>query len=94
MYKVNKNDLIEIISEEAHLSKRDAKAAIDMFLDLIEENLIKGVEVNLTNFGTFKVKKYQGRSGTHPQNHTPLEIKPRKAVVFHQSSHLKSVIDE
>lgn len=94
MKKINKNDLVEIISEQGHLSKKDTKIAVDLFLELIESNLIEGHEVNLTNFGTFKVKQYKERSGTHPQNHTPLEIKARKSVVFHQSAHLKSVLED
>ena len=93
MKKINKNDLVEIIAEQGHLSKKDTKIAVDLFLELIEQNLIDGHEVNLTNFGTFKVKTYKSRTGTHPQNHTRLEIKARKSVVFHQSTHLKSVLD-
>lgn len=94
MKKVNKNDLVDIIAEQGHLSKKDSKIAVDLFLELIEQNLIEGHEINLSNFGTFKVKEYKSRCGTHPQKHTPLEIKARKSVVFHQSSHLKSVIED
>ena len=51
MQKLNRKDLVEIVSEEAHLSKKDARVAIDLIFDHIESALLDGQEGNITNFG-------------------------------------------
>lgn len=37
MNKINKNDIIEMVSEEAYLSIKDAKAAVDLTLNLLKK---------------------------------------------------------
>ena len=94
MDKLNKNDLIEMVAEKAKLSKRDAREAIECALDLIEQALIDGIEVNLTNFGVFEPKVRKGRIGTHPKEHTKIDIKKTKTVTFRLSKSLKARIND
>ena len=94
MKKINKSDLVEQVAEKAHLSKRDARAAIDECFDLIVEALLRGEEVNITNFGVFEPKKRKGRKGTHPRNHTPLHIEEAHTISFRPSKELKGKINQ
>lgn len=82
MAKLNKNDIIEIVSDKARLSKKDAKAAVDSTLELMKNILLQGGEINLTNFGTFQAKKRVARVGTDPKSHKKIEIKPTTTVSF------------
>ena len=94
MPKLNKNELIDLVSEKARISKRDSREAIDCFLELIEEALLEGKEVNLTNFGVFEPKTREGRIGTHPKNHALINIEPSSTVTFRISKSLKEKINK
>ena len=61
MEKLNKNEIIELVAEKAHLSKVDAKSSVDMTFDLIMEALLKGDSVNIRNFCVFEPKTKAGR---------------------------------
>ena len=94
MKKVNKSDLVDLVAEKVHLSKRDARAALDTCFDLIIEALLKGEEVNITNFGVFQPKMRKTREGTHPKNHTPLTIEATRTISFRVSKDLKGKINK
>ena len=94
MKKVNKSDLIDLVAEKAHLSKRDAKAALDTCFDLIIEALLRGEEVNITNFGVFQTKERKSREGTHPKKHTPLIIEGSKVITFRVAKDLKEKVKD
>ena len=89
MKKINKNELVELVAEKEHLSKKETKAVLDRAFELMRESLLSGKEVVITNFGTFIIKNRQSRKGTHPRNHTPLMINGGKAIVFKPSNGLK-----
>ena len=93
MKKVNKSDLIELVAEKAHLSKKDAKAALDECFNLIIEALLRGEEVNITNFGVFQTKTRKSREGTHPKKHTPLTIESSRVITFRVAKELKAKVN-
>lgn len=94
MKKVNKSDLVDLVAERAHLSKKDARAAIDSCFDLIEEAILRGEEVNITNFGVFQKKTRKSREGTHPKKHTPLLIQEANTISFRTAKVLKKKVNE
>lgn len=94
MKKFNKSDLVDLVAEKAHLSKRDTRAALDTCFDLIIEALLKGEEVNIKNFGVFELKQRKSREGTHPKKHTPLLIEESKTISFRVAKELKGKINE
>ena len=93
MQKLNRKDLVEIVSEEANLSKKDARNAIDLVFDNIERALLEGQEVNITNFGVFTPKKRQKRDGTDPKTHQRITIKETNSVVFRPCKYLKGKLN-
>jgi nucleoid DNA-binding protein len=94
MKKLNKNEIIEMVAEEAHLSKVDAKAAVDTTFDLVMEALLKGESVNIKNFCVFEPKTKAGRKGTHPKKHTEIQIKPKKTVILHLAKEYKAKLNK
>ncbi len=94
MSKINKSDLVDLVAERAHLTKKDARLALDACFDLIIEALLKGEEVNITNFGAFEPKKRKSREGTHPKNHTPLVIEEANIISFRAAKELKEKINK
>ena len=51
---LNKPDLVEKIAEKSELSKKDATAALEAFLEVVTEALKNGDKVQLTGFGSFE----------------------------------------
>lgn len=94
MEKLNKNQIIELVAEKAHLSHVDSKAAIDATFDLITEALLKGQSVNIKNFCVFESKMKAGRKGTHPKKHTIIDIKPKRTVTVHLAKEFKANLNK
>ena len=93
MKKLNRVDLVEIVSEEGHFSKREAREAIDIVFNHIEKAILEGQEVNITNFGVFTPKTRQSRDGTHPKQHTRIKIAESRSVSFRLSKALKGKLN-
>ena len=94
MRKINKKDLVQVVADEGHLSKKDSRVAVDLVFDLIEKSLLQGQEVNVTNFGVFTPRTRQSRDGTHPKKHTRITIKETKSVTFRLSKALKGKLNK
>lgn len=89
MKKINRKDIIDEVSERAHISKKDSENAIREFIEVIQEALIEGKEVNITNFGTFSPMIKKSRDGTDPKSHQRITIKETKTVSFKLAKQLK-----
>ena len=90
---MNKVDLIEVISLEARLTKKDAAAALEATLDAITSALVAGEEVKLSGFGGFVVKAKAARKGVNPSNGEEIIIPAAKTVSFKPSKGLKDRVN-
>ena len=79
---MNKTQLIEAVAEKAEVSKKDAKAAVEAVLDVIQEELKKGEKVQLVGFGTFEVSERAAREGRNPLTGESMTIKASKSPKF------------
>lgn len=80
---MKKSDLYEIVAKKAHLTKKAAKEAVDVFLDEIGRLLKKGEKVTLSGFGTFSVKRVASKKGRKsPKDPTPVVHKAHRVVRF------------
>lgn len=64
---MNKQTLIEELSQKTGLAKKDVETIIETMLEMIIGSLKKGEEVVLTGFGAFMAKKRGARMGVNPQ---------------------------
>ena len=94
MDKLYKTQLIDIVSEKAYLSREDSKAAINAFIEEIEEALLAGVEVNITNFGSLVPITKQATVGTNPRTHEKIVIKEKKTVSFRPAVNFKEKLSK
>ena len=90
MEKVNKKDIIDLLCEEMHVTNREAKEGVDLVLKYIEDSLLEGKEVNLSNFGCFVPIERKSRVGTDPKKHTRITIKKTKTISFRVAKNVKS----
>ena len=76
---MSKTELVELIAEQAEISKAAAARALDAALEGITTGLKKEGKVTLVGFGTFSAKKRAAREGINPLTKEPLKI-PAKTV--------------
>lgn len=90
---MNKNDLIQHLSDRTGLAKNDAAKAVDGVFDAITDALKAGDEVRLTGFGVFVVAQRAGGKGRNPQTGAEIEIKPSKTPRFRPGKQLKDALN-
>ncbi len=90
---MNKNDLIQRLSDHTGLGKTDAAKAVDGVFELIAAALKGGEEVRLTGFGVFVVSTRAGGKGRNPQTGEEITIKPSKSPRFRPGKQLKDSLN-
>ncbi len=89
---MNKADLISKIAEDAGITKTQANATLDSFVDAVQKSLKKGDKVTLVGFGTFSVAKRAARNGRNPQTGAVIKIKAKKVAKFKAGKELSAKI--
>lgn len=89
---MNKADLIAQIADDAGITKTQANAALDSFIDTVTKVLKKGDKVTLVGFGTFSVTKRAARTGRNPQTGEAIKIKAKKVARFKAGKELSAKI--
>ena len=89
---MTKYDLIEIIAQEAELTKSHAGDVVALILDTITETLRKGEEVRLIPFGNFVVRSRKKRMGRNPKTGAKITIPARKAPAFRAGRGLREAV--
>jgi DNA-binding protein HU-beta len=90
---MNKNDLVNDVSEASGLSKADAARAVDAVIDTITKALKKGDTVTIVGFGTFTVRARAAREGRNPQTGATIKIAASKNPTFKAGKALKDAVN-
>ncbi len=86
---MTKRDLIDLVSRKAHLTKRGANEAVEVFLEEIGRILSKGEKVVLSGFGTFRVISMKGKTVKIPKTDKLVTIKSHRSPRFTPGKKLK-----
>jgi len=89
-----KADLVNKIAKEMNISKQEAEAGVNLFFSTIKEAILKGEEIELRGFGSFRFRNRGPRSGRNPRTGEPVEVPPKKVLYFKPSKLLKNMINE
>ena len=89
---MTKSEFVDQVAAESNLSKSDASEAVDAFLNVVEETLKRGGEVNFTGFGKFSVSQRGARQGVNPQTKETIQIAASKVPKFSAGSALKKSV--
>ena len=91
---INKGELVVKMAEKTGLSKKDAEASLNAFMECVEESLKSGEKVQLVGFGTFEAKKRNSRPGRNPKKpETVIMIPEAIAPVFKAGKNLKDALN-
>jgi DNA-binding protein HU-beta len=87
---VTKSEFIDKVAGKTGLSKKDAGAAVEAFMDVVKESLQAGEDVQFTGFGKFYVQARDAREGINPQTKAKIQIAAAKVPKFSPGAALKS----
>jgi DNA-binding protein HU-beta len=91
-YIMNKAELITKIADDAGVTKTQANASLDSFVEAVTKTLRGGGKVTLVGFGTFSVSKRAARNGRNPQTGAVIKIKAKKVAKFKAGKELAAKI--
>lgn len=90
---MTKSQLIDIVGKRAHMPRKAASDAVEVFLEEVMRSLQKGEKVVLSGFGTFSLGKVKDKQvvpfGKEEKRQT---IKGHKVVNFKVGKPLKKVV--
>lgn len=91
---MNKTELVDEISKETGLTKKDSEAALKSFIGVVTKELSKGDDVQIIGFGTFSVGERAARSGRNPKTGETIKIAASKSPKFKPGKALKDAVNK
>ncbi len=82
---MKKSDLVAALADEAGISKRMAKEAVDLFFENMARALERGERIEIRGFGSFRVHDYNGYRGRNPRTGEAVDVLPKRLPLFRQS---------
>ena len=88
-----KADLINTIAREMDIPKQEAEEGVNLFFHSIKEAILRGEEIEIRGFGSFRFRRRTSRSGRNPRTGEPVKVPPKKVLYFKPSKLLKELIN-
>jgi integration host factor subunit beta len=88
-----KADLVNRIAREMDIPKQEAEEGVNLFFHSIKDAILKGEEIEIRGFGSFRFRKRTSRSGRNPRTGEPVKVPPKKVLYFKPSKLLKELIN-
>ena len=93
--KKNKSDLLKkFLESETDLTPKINEAIFTSFFDILEKNITDHVDIELRNFGVFKLKIKNPRYGSDPRNKKKIYIPSKWKVKFKISESVHKKLNE
>jgi DNA-binding protein HU-beta len=84
--------LATTISESHEITKKQANAILDDFVENITKQLKKGARIRIGGLGILQVRKRAARMGRNPATGEAIKIKASKKVAFRAAKELKEAV--
>ncbi|MCK4236613.1 MAG: integration host factor subunit beta [Candidatus Krumholzibacteria bacterium] len=91
---MTKADLVEEISKDTGLSKKDTSIVVNLIIDNICGALAEGDKVELRGFGSFKVKSRRPRKARNPRTGASVDVPAKLVPYFKASNDLKAKVNK
>ncbi len=91
--KLTKAEIVEAISEECDVSKKDIQKIVDLFFAEVKSALCVDRVVEFRGFGTFEVRTRKGREkARNPKTGDTVSVQSHGVVVFRPGRELKESV--
>ncbi len=91
---MTKKEIVEAVSANAGVSKKDTAAVIDSLLAAITDAVVKGESVQFVGFGTFESRKRNARVGKNPANGEKIDIPASTVPAFKAGKAFKDAVNK
>lgn len=92
---MTKKEFAALFAEKANFeSKAEAERKLDVVLNLFEEVLVNGGDINFIGWGKFEVKDTPARTGRNPRTGEEVAIAAKKVVKFKAGKGLADKVAE
>lgn len=91
---MNKLELINILKQEANLSKAEAAKVVEVFFDEMANALANDERVEIRGLCSFYVKEYKSYTGRNPKTGERVKIKPKRLPFFKCGKELKERVNK
>jgi DNA-binding protein HU-beta len=88
-----KGDVINAIADQAGISKKEASAAFDAFVNYISETCQRGERCAVPGLGSFNVTQRKAREGRNPRTSEKIIIPASKNVRFKAGKDLRDAVN-
>ncbi|HEU5162294.1 MAG TPA: HU family DNA-binding protein [Thermoanaerobaculia bacterium] len=88
-----KADVISEIAEQAGISKKEATAAYDAFVNYIADTCQRGERCAVPGLGSFAVSERKARTGRNPRTNETIQIPASRNVRFKAGKDLKTSLN-
>ena len=89
---MTKQQMIEVVSRKAHLSKKAARESVETFLEEIKKSISKGEKVVLSGFGTFRVGHVKDKPVIIPRTKERKIVKAHRVARFTPGKTLRKAV--
>ncbi len=90
--KLTKAEIVDSISEEVEVNRKEIQKVIDCFFDEIKQALVDNKVVELRGFGTFEVRTRKGRDrARNPKTGEVVRVQNHGVAVFRPGKELKDL---
>lgn len=91
---MNKQELIDLMSLQADISKSAAETALNTFVDAVTKTLSGGGKLAILNFGSFETAKRAARTGRNPRTGVEMKIPASVITKFKAGKRLKDAVNK
>ena len=91
---MNKAELIDAMSKETNLTKKDVESVLNSFVNVVSNTLEKKDKVQLVGFGTFETRERAARTGRNPQTGETIKIAAATVPAFKAGKALKEAVNK
>lgn len=87
---LTKAEIVDHLSREIGINKREAKEIVELFFKTICEALTKGHQVKLSGFGNFTLHDKSERPGRNPKTGEEIPVSARRVATFRSGQKLRA----
>jgi len=90
---MTKAELVDAVSRNSDLNKKDAEVIVQTVLDSIVDSLKGGEKVELRGFGSFRLRSRASRQGRNPKTGETVFVPAKRVPYFKPGKDLKALIN-
>jgi integration host factor subunit beta len=92
--KMTKAELVEKVSGQINLTKKQTEVIVNTVFQSITESLSEGKKVELRGFGSFRIRERNARLGRNPKSGAQVDVPAKRVPFFKAGKELRELVDK